>query len=149
MARVNGSLEVRFWSKVDKDGPTLKPELGPCWLWTASCQPTGYGQIQRGVPRTMALAHIVSYELNVGPVPNGHELHHLCENEPCVNPAHLRPVTRAEHVHLSDTAAAINARKTHCPWGHAYAGLNLSIRGGQRRCRRCDRERQRERRAAA
>jgi hypothetical protein len=33
----------------------------------------------------------------VGPVPEGLELDHLCENPPCCNPAHLEPVTHAEN----------------------------------------------------
>ena len=31
------TLEERFWRKVDKNGPIPehRPELGPCWVWTA------------------------------------------------------------------------------------------------------------------
>ena len=33
----------RFWSRVDKNGPTVKEELGPCWLWKNKPLPSGYG----------------------------------------------------------------------------------------------------------
>src|SRR5690348_8449196 len=35
----------RFWAKVDKNGPVpeYRPDLGPCWLWTASTRPSGHG----------------------------------------------------------------------------------------------------------
>lgn len=91
--------EERFWSKVDKDGPTpiLCPELGPCWIWTASLN-KGYGQAAWGTPSKMRQAYKVAYELLVGPVPEGLDLDHLCETKPCVNPAHLEPVTHAENV---------------------------------------------------
>jgi hypothetical protein len=35
----------RFWTKVDKAGPVVRHELGPCWLWTAGVfkRRGGYG----------------------------------------------------------------------------------------------------------
>lgn len=32
----NQDILTRFWTKVDKNGPTLQVDLGPCWVWTAS-----------------------------------------------------------------------------------------------------------------
>ena len=39
-------LEDRFWAKVDKNGPVPahRPELGPCWIWTAARFKRGYGK---------------------------------------------------------------------------------------------------------
>lgn len=39
------TLEERFWSKVDRNGPVPehRPDLGPCWLWTAYVDAHGYG----------------------------------------------------------------------------------------------------------
>jgi hypothetical protein len=59
----------RFWPKVAKNGPIplFAPQLGACWLWTASCDKAGYGMF-RLVDRPVR-AHTVAYQLEVGPVP--------------------------------------------------------------------------------
>lgn len=93
----------RFWSAVSKgDGDT-------CWLWTASRTPEGYGQF--GAEKRRILAHRFSYELSVGPIPEGLELDHLCRNRGCVRPDHLQPVTRQENARRSPLAARNIFRK--------------------------------------
>lgn len=84
----------RFWAKVDKNGPVsiLRPDLGSCWLWTASIS-GGYAHIGR--EGSVCRAHLVAYELVIGPVPEGLDLDHLCFVRRCVNPSHLEPVTRS------------------------------------------------------
>lgn len=63
-----------------------------CLVWQGRIDPNGYGRIGgRWVHRAV-------YELEIGPIPERHEIDHLCCNPPCVNPGHLDPVTRAEHV---------------------------------------------------
>jgi len=89
----------RFWPKVNKDGPVPehRPDLGPCWIWTAG------GDYGRGrfavVGRSgrLLLAHRFAYELLIGPIPEGLTLDHLCMTPLCVNPEHLEPVTQAEN----------------------------------------------------
>ena len=82
-------LAIRFWHHVDKDGPTPlhKPELGPCWVWTASRLRYGYGRVNAGNQR-IELAHRVSFFLEHGRWPVPCALHH-CDNPPCVRPSHL------------------------------------------------------------
>lgn len=42
------TLAERFWEKVNQDGP-VHPVLGTrCWLWTATRDAWGYGQIGLG-----------------------------------------------------------------------------------------------------
>lgn len=121
-----------------------------CWLWIAALNRNGYGLARFGRVR---VAHRVTYELLVGPIPGGLDLDHLCRVRNCVNPSHLEPVTRRENLRRGEH----NYRDaTHCQQGHPYAGDNLRISpadGGLARiCRECARAndaRSRERKRAA
>jgi hypothetical protein len=87
----------RFWEKVNKNGPIPpdRPDLGPCWIWHGAIT-RGYGTFRIGKEvNGTALAHRLSYQWLVGPLPDGLELDHLCFVRCCVNPAHLEPVTHS------------------------------------------------------
>ena len=84
-------LYERFWSKVKIAGPD------DCWLWTAAARNKheGYGAFYldgRNQPASR-IAHILSN----GPVPEGMEVCHRCDNPPCCNPAHLFIGTRKDN----------------------------------------------------
>ncbi|MGN6656407.1 MAG: HNH endonuclease [Rhodanobacter sp.] len=83
-------IEPRFWAKVVKGSPS------ECWEWTGPKQPRGYGTFTVAGSGTL-LAHRVSYELAVGPIPDGMFIDHMCHNRACVNPAHLHVVTRKQN----------------------------------------------------
>lgn len=92
--------EDRFWAKVDKSGPVPEhcPDLGSCWLWTASVNKgTGYGQfgLSHG---NMIQAHRHSYELAFGPIPEGLDVHHKCHARRCIRPDHLEATTRSANM---------------------------------------------------
>ena len=131
------TYEERFWSRVQKtDG---------CWLWTAGKNNNGYGWFK--VNGKMVLAHRFSYELHIGPIPEGLVLDHVkargCTNRTCVNPAHLEPVTIGENTRRGDSGRIGGERqrsKTHCLKGHEYSEKNTRIRpDGSRLCRECHR----------
>lgn len=96
------SLASRFWSKVNKDGPTPEhcPELGPCWVWTASADRRGYGKIGVGGAHTgWVRAPRVSYFLFHGFIPPNLFVLHECDNPSCVRPSHLSVGTNADNMH--------------------------------------------------
>lgn len=74
-------IETRFWSMV------LKSET--CWLWKGSVNRKGYGQISTKRGSRPLQTHRLSYELHVGPIPEGKMVLHKCDNPRCVRPDHL------------------------------------------------------------
>jgi hypothetical protein len=102
IAEQHGNEQQRFIEKVKllKDG---------CWKYTAHTGTDHYGQFwQDGVARP---AHIVAYELFVGPVPKDQLLMHTCDRRWCVNPEHLVPGTKQQN--NDDTAEKGRNRNQH------------------------------------
>ena len=132
-------LPPRFWQKV-------RILDNGCWEWTAAKR-GGYGVFGLGTRSDgLIRAHRYAYAELVGPIPEGLQLDHLCRNRPCVNPEHLEPVTGRENTLRGESPQAQNARKTHCPRGHAYDLLNTYSGGkGGRQCDICRKERDRVR----
>lgn len=125
---VRGTVEQRFWAKVDRAGPMS------CWSWTGAGAPS-YGAFRyegRQQP-----AHRVAYMMLVGPIPDGLQIDHLCRNPNCVNPGHLEPVTPKQNVQRGLGGVLT----THCPQGHAYDQRNTYLTpSGTRQCRACKSE---------
>jgi hypothetical protein len=106
-----------------------------CWLWQRCLSVGGYARVGGG--RNL---HRLSYEIFVGPIPDGLHIDHLCRVKTCVNPAHLEPVTRHENLLRSFSASGINHRKTHCLRGHDLSDAYIckTTRGRyQRTCKEC------------
>jgi hypothetical protein len=109
-----------------------EPNSG-CWLWLKTSPNKRYGALNWHGRRR--LAHVVAYELYVGPMPDGLVIDHRCRNTFCVNPDHLEPKTQLENTRLSAPAT-----KTHCSHGHPYAdGVEIYLRtdGNGKQYRRC------------
>lgn len=138
------SLHERFWEKV------ALPDENGCMRWMAGKFPAGYGLIRVG---TNQGAHRVSYELLVGPIPEGLQIDHLCRVRDCVAPDHLEPVTGQENTRrgiLSERRGAHERAKTHCRNGHPFIPENLVNRSRPGRdCKICHRLREERKRRAA
>jgi len=133
-------LPERFWMRVNKEGPIneTRPELGPCWIFeTASTK--RYAVVYL-TSRQQVPAHRYAYEQEVGPVPEGTELDHLCRVRHCVRPSHLEPVVHAENCNRGDS---FQRRQTHCKRGHYFDSVvsRPGRRAGkERRCKVCSAE---------
>lgn len=70
------------------------PPVSGCWDWRG-CLNNGYGFY--GAERQYVYAHVVSYELHVGPT-NGLWVLHECDRPICVQPNHLHLGSNALNV---------------------------------------------------
>lgn len=135
-------LPDRFWTKIDVV-QKLPPPWTPCWMWNAAKGEYGHGFFHWN--GRSSNAHRVAYQELVGPIPSELELDHLCRNPPCVNPAHLEPVTHRENMIRGKNPAATNAAKSFCDKGHEFTPENTIPNGKQGRgCLECRREYDRE-----
>jgi hypothetical protein len=79
-----------IWPHVVED-----PETGCLVFMDQDSASNDYGRVH---PKYLGIAvHRVVWIAERGPVPAGHALHHDCGVRPCVNVAHIRAVTVAEH----------------------------------------------------
>jgi len=130
----------RFWANVHK--------TANCWFWIGY-RSRSYGAFYVGGERNVG-AHIFSWVLHNGAIPEGQQILHRCDIPQCVNPAHLILGTQSENIKDSiEKGSHANLFKaetrTNCKAGH-----NMSVVGyyrsmnGYRACKECKRETNRQ-----
>lgn len=145
----------------------LDPTTG-CWNWTGHVDKYGYGRAWDPIRQRMQVAHRLTYMLEVGEIPSGLVIDHLCRNRRCVNPAHLEAVSNQENLDRGRRLRGHNTSgmgeaarpnrgcaitpKTACANGHEWKSeTTRMVRHHQghwyRRCKPCDAATARARRA--
>ena len=117
--RTPPTMEERFWSSVDTSG-------GPdaCWPWTGRLSAQGYGRFSASHTEERN-AHVISYTLVVGPVPEEHQVDHICHSaarargecaggptcphRACQNPAHSWRLSLPPRTHAGEVRPRLNA----------------------------------------
>lgn len=125
--------EVRFRRFFDAGGPD------DCWEWKGARTACGHGKFSHaGQTRRTVSAHRFSYQMFVGPIPEGLVVRHRCDNPPCCNPQHLQLGTQADNV-ADITARGRRKITTHCKRGHERTvGNTYVMPNGRRKCRHCN-----------
>ena len=67
-----------------------------CWIFNGAKTPKGYGLIAyKGIE---IYTHRITYELHIGPIPEGMLVCHTCDVPSCCNPSHLFLGTSQDNV---------------------------------------------------
>lgn len=108
-----------------------------CIIFAGAKDSMGYG-LKRSKGR-LYKAHRLAYLTQVGGIPKGLELDHLCSNRACIEVSHLEPVTHAENVRRGQ--ASVRYKPIECPKGHIYTQDTSYFKAtGHRVCKPCSNE---------
>lgn len=112
----------------------MEPEpYSGCWLWIGRVSEFGYGVMVFAERRRRVTR--VLYEMFIGGIEQGWEVHHKCRTPACINPSHFECLNSVDHhaQHLP----------THCVNGHEFTPENTRLRKGDglRECKACAQKR--------
>lgn len=133
---------ARFWSNVEV------VELKKCWEWRRRTDSGGYGAMS--IAGKSIRAHVISYKFFNQDYNPLLVIDHKCRNRKCVNPKHLRQVTRRiNSIENSISITVTNSQKKECKNGHEFSEENTKLRKYKetfhRTCIACSRNRDRSR----
>lgn len=104
--------------------PVIQDPVFLCWRWQGGVDKDGYGRAER------KLAHRVVYEAEVGEIPDGLFLDHVCRRRDCCNPMHLEPVTQSTNEKRKRWSHRVKLKK--CQHGHdLYLNGRRTPEGGK------------------
>lgn len=124
-----GKFTAAFLARIEK--------TKTCWLWRGPIDIAGggYGLAHWPPKGASDRAHRISYRLFIGPIPEEYDVHHECHNPPCVNPEHLKALTKHDNRIDQNHGPSV----TECPSGHQYDEITTYWWKGDtyKRCRYC------------
>ena len=142
-------INTRAWSLKERLNYYSEPitESG-CFIWISVTNKKNYGLLRyRG---RFVLAHRLSYQEFIGPIPDGLNVLHKCDIPACINPQHLFVGTHKDNQQdCIKKNRNYNQLKTHCKNGHEFNNENiyrLPNHPSIRYCRKCHMEREKIRR---
>ena len=126
--------------------------MSNCIHVTTGRTATGYGvsRLNTGGKVWFVYAHRFVYEQAHGPIPNGMQVCHTCDNPSCINIEHLFLGTAKDNAADRDAKGRRrnqNDLKTQCIHGHEFSPENTWTDGRRRQCKTCLRNRKEQYRA--
>lgn len=101
-----------------------------CWHWTKSQDSNGYGHLRVG--SRLEKAHRHAYTVWVGPIPDGLQVLHDCDNPRCCNPAHLHLGTLQQNMAERDQRGRGGARRGSAHWKYRVTpAIHAQLREGR------------------
>lgn len=131
LGRYNSAQRRKIWLAEFLIQKTGQPG---CWEWPGTRSDQGYGTFKDNGKRIAA--HRAAWESENGPVPDGLDVLHSCDNPPCCRPSHLFLGTQADNNADRDTKGR-GARGSDFSFARLSPAAVLQIRSSALSDRKC------------